>query len=160
MGLKAQRLDLQLAVQGRLVEQDPNDEPARVLQKHIMSVKAELIEHKVHKKLKKLPKIEPNEIPFSIPDNWLWERLGNLTNYGETLKAENADIDDDNFWVLELEDIEKNTSTLLKRVPYSERNFKSTKNRFKAGDVLYGKLRPYLMVWTALTNRHQCAIVR
>ncbi|MFP3615842.1 hypothetical protein SB778_38005, partial [Paraburkholderia sp. SIMBA_050] len=47
-------------------------------------------------------------------------------------------------WVLELEDIEKGTSKLLSKVLARERKFKSTKNGFPAGAVLYGKLRPYL----------------
>jgi type I restriction enzyme, S subunit len=46
--------------------------------------------------------------------------------------------------MLELEDIEKDTSKLLQRLTFSQRLSKSTKNRFIAGDVLYGKLRPYL----------------
>lgn len=47
-------------------------------------------------------------------------------------------------WVLELEDIEKDTSKVLQRVTFAQRRSKSTKNRFAVGDVLYGKLRPYL----------------
>ncbi|EOF7190340.1 restriction endonuclease subunit S, partial [Salmonella enterica subsp. enterica serovar Kentucky] len=50
----------------------------------------------------------------------------------------------DDTWVLELEDIEKESSKLLSTIRASERPFKSTKNSFKRGDVLYGKLRPYL----------------
>jgi type I restriction enzyme, S subunit len=46
--------------------------------------------------------------------------------------------------VLELEDIEKDTSKVLQRVTFAQRRSKSTKNRFAVGDVLYGKLRPYL----------------
>jgi type I restriction enzyme S subunit len=46
--------------------------------------------------------------------------------------------------VLELEDIEKDTTKVLQRLTFAERQSKSTKNRFDAGDVLYGKLRPYL----------------
>ena len=49
-----------------------------------------------------------------------------------------------NTWVLELEDIEKYSSRLLDKVRFSDRKSKSTKNLFKKGDVLYGKLRPYL----------------
>jgi len=46
--------------------------------------------------------------------------------------------------MLELEDIEKDSSLLIERVRYSDRKSRSTKNRFRQGDVLYGKLRPYL----------------
>ena len=51
---------------------------------------------------------------------------------------------DGNTWVLELEDIEKETSRLLQKTLFEDRQFKSTKNAFEKGDVLYGKLRPYL----------------
>ena len=50
----------------------------------------------------------------------------------------------DDTWVLDLEDIEKTTSRLLQRMRVRDREFKSSKNSFKKGDVLYGKLRPYL----------------
>ncbi|MFM9100896.1 MAG: hypothetical protein ACKOPS_05975, partial [Cyanobium sp.] len=74
-----------------------------------------------------------------------WERclLGDVVAYGITRKAEPTEIPD-NAWVLELEDIEKDTSRLLARVAFSERKSKSTKNAFDKGNVLYGKLRPYL----------------
>jgi type I restriction enzyme, S subunit len=141
---KLRDLILQLAVQGKLVEQNPNDEQASVLLEKILATKKELIKRKVHKKLKNLPEIDDEEISYQIPNTWLWERLGNLSNYGETLKAECKDISDKDFWILELEDIEKKTSRLLKRVAFSKRKFRSSKNRFQSGDVLYGKLRPYL----------------
>jgi type I restriction enzyme, S subunit len=64
-------------------------------------------------------------------------------DYGRTQKAEPADIPDD-AWVLELEDIEKDSSKLLSRSTFAERKSKSTKNAFEKGAVLYGKLRPYL----------------
>ncbi|MEY9441691.1 restriction endonuclease subunit S [Bradyrhizobium elkanii] len=47
-------------------------------------------------------------------------------------------------WLLELEDIEKDTSRIVKRVRVSDRDSQSTKSEFEIGDILYGKLRPYL----------------
>lgn len=64
---------LQEAVQGKLVKQDPKDEPASELLKHIKAEKA-----KSGKKEKSLPPIKPEEIPFEIPENWLWCRLGEI----------------------------------------------------------------------------------
>ncbi|MFM7548796.1 MAG: restriction endonuclease subunit S [Cyanobacteriota bacterium] len=83
--------------------------------------------------------MEERELPVG------WERclLGDVVAYGITRKAEPTEIPD-NAWVLELEDIEKDTSRLLARVAFSERKSKSTKNAFDKGNVLYGKLRPYL----------------
>uniref|UniRef100_UPI0035E40C50 restriction endonuclease subunit S n=1 Tax=Vibrio cholerae TaxID=666 RepID=UPI0035E40C50 len=69
--------------------------------------------------------------------------MGNIVDYGKTVKADMTNIDDET-WVLELEDLEKDSSKILQRVSFGERKPKSAKNAFKAGDVLYGKLRPYL----------------
>ena len=79
----------------------------------------------------------------SLPSSWEECSLGTVVDYGRTKKAEPEEIPADG-WVLELEDIEKNTSKLLQRVTFAQRRSKSTKNRFSEGDVLYGKLRPYL----------------
>lgn len=90
-----------------------------------------------------MPEISEDEKPFELPAGWEWVRLGFITNYGECDKAEPTDADADT-WIVELEDIEKSTSRLLNRVKFSERPFKSSKNKFNKNDVLYGKLRPYL----------------
>lgn len=79
----------------------------------------------------------------AIPVTWNEVLLGEVIDYGRTEKAEPDEISEDT-WVLELEDIEKNTSKVLTRFNFKERQSKSTKNRFYSGDVLYGKLRPYL----------------
>lgn len=78
-----------------------------------------------------------------LPLSWTVTTLGTVTDYGKTVKVEPADIPAD-AWVLELEDIEKDSSRILQRLTQSRRQSLSTKNRFDAGDVLYGKLRPYL----------------
>ncbi|MCY2967879.1 MAG: restriction endonuclease subunit S, partial [Planctomycetota bacterium] len=78
-----------------------------------------------------------------IPPTWIWCTLGDVTSYGFTQKAEFSDVEP-TTWVLELEDIEKGTSKIETKVRASERRFRSTKNRFARGQVLYGKLRPYL----------------
>lgn len=78
-----------------------------------------------------------------LPDSWLHIRFGDVVDYGNTTKVEPDSIHPDT-WVLKLEDIEKDTSRLLNRATYADRQSKSTKNAFRAGDVLYGKLRPYL----------------
>lgn len=64
---------LQEAVQGKLVKQNPADEPASQLLKRIKAEKA-----KSSKKEKPLPPIKPEEIPFDIPENWVWCRLGEI----------------------------------------------------------------------------------
>lgn len=69
---------LQDAVQGKLVEQNKTDEPASELLKKIKAEKQKLIAEKKLKKEKELPPIKPEEIPFEIPENWSWCRLGQI----------------------------------------------------------------------------------
>lgn len=69
---------LQDAVQGKIVEQDPNDEPASELLKKIKAEKEQLIKENKLKKGKEFPSIIADEIPFKIPDNWIWCRLGEI----------------------------------------------------------------------------------
>ncbi len=138
------RLILQLAVQGKLVAQDQRDQSASELLERLQAHKSNLEATKTLKKQKKLPIVESSEEPWRLPDSWEWSRLGAISNYGATIKIEASDVEDDDLWIIELEDIEKVSSKLLKRVTFGERAFKSSKNVFQKGDVLYGKLRPYL----------------
>ena len=69
---------LQLAVQGKLVPQDKNDEPASVLLEKIKAEKEKLIKEKKIKKEKPLAPITDEEKPFDIPDSWEWCRLGEI----------------------------------------------------------------------------------
>ncbi|MEZ9581636.1 restriction endonuclease subunit S [Vibrio cyclitrophicus] len=70
---------LQLAVMGKLVPQDPNDEPAAKLLERIAEEKAQLIKEKKIKKQKALPPISGDEKPFELPNGWEWERVGNYS---------------------------------------------------------------------------------
>jgi type I restriction enzyme S subunit len=69
---------LQLAVQGKLVPQDKNDEPASELLKRIQAEKAQLIKEGKIKKEKALPPITEEELPFDIPESWEWVRHNEL----------------------------------------------------------------------------------
>ncbi|WP_369283063.1 restriction endonuclease subunit S [Oscillibacter sp. GMB15532] len=89
--MKAQSLKnaiLQLAVQGKLVPQNPHDEPLNELLKKIKTEKAQLIKEKKIKAEKPLAPITDEEKPFDIPDSWEWVRLGEIgeTNIGLTYK--------------------------------------------------------------------------
>ncbi len=74
---KLRELILELAVRGKLVPQDPNDEPASELLKRIAAEKAELVKQGKIKKQKLLPEISEDEKPFELPVGWEWARLGN-----------------------------------------------------------------------------------
>lgn len=84
---------LQYAMEGKLVKQDPSDEPASELIKKIENEKAELIKEGKIKKSKKLPAVTDDEKPFDIPDSWEWVRLGDIVQaqIGKTPQRHNSD---------------------------------------------------------------------
>ncbi|MFQ1772387.1 restriction endonuclease subunit S [Aeromonas veronii] len=82
-GIKNLReLILELAVRGKLVPQDPSDEPASVLLERIAAEKARLVKEKKIKKPKALPEIGEEEKLFALPDGWEWARLNDLGDWG------------------------------------------------------------------------------
>ena len=82
---------LQLAVQGRLVEQHPEDEPASVLLKRIQGEKARLVKEGKIKKSKALPPVDVDEVTYALPEGWVWTRLQNIG----IINPRNLDIPDD-----------------------------------------------------------------
>ncbi|MGN4963791.1 restriction endonuclease subunit S [Aeromonas dhakensis] len=140
---KLRELILELAVRGKLVPQDPCDEPASVLLERIAAEKRRFVKEGKIKKPKALPEISEEEQYFDLPSTWSWVRLNDIADYNGRPNIEPNNIKGD-VWLLDLEDIEKDTSKLLYRAFYEERESKSNKSTFKCGDVLYGKLRPYL----------------
>lgn len=155
---------LQWAIQGKLVPQDPNDEPASVLLERIRAEKAKLVKEKKIKKDKNESIIyrgEDNsyyekilatgevkcideEVPFEIPKGWEWCRLGEISTYAQTKRKINASNADTQLWGLDLEDIEKG-GRLLNIKTVGERKAIGDKTVFNRGDILYSKLRPYLL---------------
>lgn len=75
---KLRELILELAVRGKLVPQDPNDEPASVLLARIAQVKARLIAEGAGYKTPTMPEIADDDSPFVLPSGWKWVRLGDL----------------------------------------------------------------------------------
>ncbi len=70
---------LQLAVRGKLVPQDPSDEPASVLLERIATEKERLVAGGKIREQKALPPISEGEVPFEVPEGWAWARFGNAT---------------------------------------------------------------------------------
>ena len=138
---KLRELILTLAVQGKLLPQDPSDEPASELLKKIRADKDRLIAEGKIKRDEPLAEIAEKEKPFDLPQSWEWVRLGDITNYGSPQKAGAIARE---TWVLDMVDIEKSSGRLVQRLRFAERPALSDKNCFSKGDVLYGKLRPYL----------------
>ena len=152
---------LDLAIRGKLVPQDPNDEPASVLLERIRTEKEELIKAGKIKRDKKESIIFRGEDNSyyqqtgtlienindwnldDIPINWELCCLGEICDYGNCVNVDTKDIDEE-AWVLDLEDIEKDSGKVIHKIRKYERNPSSTKHLFKKGQVLYSKLRPYL----------------
>ncbi|MDO8631448.1 MAG: restriction endonuclease subunit S, partial [Phycisphaerales bacterium] len=81
---------LNLAVRGKLVPQDPDDEPASELLKRVAAERADLVEHRVIRREEPLDPVGSAEPPFTVPDRWLWSRIGDavlFTQYGTSQKS-------------------------------------------------------------------------
>ena len=130
--VKAKNRILDLAIRGKLVPQDPNDELASELLKRINP-----------KAIASCDNPHYENVPFVLPSNWVWVKLGDITNYGKCSTCSVDDIGNDS-WILELEDIEKNTGRVLVKHTKAERDIKGVRHSFFEGNVLYSKLRTYL----------------
>lgn len=84
---------LTLAIQGKLTDQRKEDGTAQDLYNQIQEEKQKLIKEKKIKKTKKLPEITEDEIPFDIPENWTWARLGDIFQVNPRNHVENENID-------------------------------------------------------------------
>ena len=158
---KAKEKVLDLAIRGQLVPQDPDDEPASVLLERIRVEKEKLIKQGIIKRDKPESVIfrgEDNSYYLrtgdlveslsdwgfdDLPDSWDVCCLGEVCDYGNCENVEASAIEE-SAWILDLEDIEKDTGKILARIKKAERKSASTKHRFHKGQVLYSKLRPYL----------------
>ena len=78
---KLRELILELAVRGKLVPQDPEDEPASELLKRIEEEKQRMVDEGNIKKPKKLPEVTEEEKPFEVPEGWEWCRLNEVCEY-------------------------------------------------------------------------------
>ena len=150
-----------MAIKGKLVPQNPDDEPASVLLERIRAEKQQLIkegkikkdkndsiiykgdDNRYYEKVGSEGKDITDELPFEIPDNWVWIRLGYIVDFSQSDTVAASQINPSS-WVLDLEDIEKDSGKLLQRKTFGETQSKSDKHCFFKGNVLYSKLRPYL----------------
>lgn len=91
---KLRELILELAVRGKLVPQDPNDEPASVLVELADKAKERLAEQKIIRKQKPLALIDNEQMPFILPKNWTYHRLGSLGLVGSSSRVQKKDWTD------------------------------------------------------------------
>ena len=150
---------LQMAVQGKLVPQDPNDEPASVLLKRIRVEKEQLIKEGKIKKEKnpslifrgadnlpyeKIGKNEPvciaDEVPFEIPESWEWVRLGKIVYNRGQMKP----IDD--FCYIDIGSIDNKNQKLNDKefIITADKAPSRARKIVAIGDILYSTVRPYL----------------
>ncbi len=141
---------LQDAIQGKLVPQDPAEGTGEELLRELFAAKnAKGAKKESRAKSAKAARSSTapsvpcpvSDPPFEIPASWAWCKLGDVCDYGKCQSATNIP---ESAWVLDLEDIEKDSGRLLRRVCAKERNSKSGKHAFRKGMVLYSKLRTYL----------------
>ncbi len=128
MGEKAKAQILNLAIHGKLVRQDLSDEPAIGILRRIN------------------PSFTPSDnlhYEDGLPSGWVYATLGEISDYGHCVSVPTDEIAETE-WVLELEDIEKDTGRLLKKVIKNERTISGSRHVFYKGQVLYSKLRTYL----------------
>ena len=150
---------LQMAVQGKLVPQDPNDEPASVLLERIRAEKEQLIKEGKIKKEKnpsvifrgadnlpyeKVGKNEPvciaDEVPFDIPESWEWVRLKTLTyNHGQKKPTSE-------FCYIDIGSIDNKHQKLNEQetIVVPEKAASRARKIVNEGDILYSTVRPYL----------------
>ena len=133
---------LQEAITGRLVPQDPNDEPASVLLDKIRKEKAKLVkEGKLKKKDLIETPISKEEIPFEIPESWEWVRFFSIFNLETNLVKPNLYLD---YPHIAPDNIEKGTGKLLNYRTVREDRVKSNNHLFYEGHIIYSKIRPLL----------------
>jgi type I restriction enzyme S subunit len=115
---------LQEAIQGKLTadwrEQNPNTEPASELLKRIKAEKDQLIKDKKIKKEKPLPPITKEEIPFELPDGWIWCRLGDINNIflGGAAFSSSRFIPNSNIQVIRISNVKNDQLNTLKSPVY------------------------------------------
>ena len=141
---RLRRFILDLAARGKLVEQDPNDEPAVELLKRIAAEKVRLVKAKEIRNPRPLPSISGSEIPFDIPSSWTWVQIDNLSPKSLT----------DGDWIETKDQSEDGGVRLIQLADVGDRRFLDKSARFlteetekrlnctrlEIGDVLIARL--------------------
>ena len=131
---------LQYAIQGKLVPQNPNDEPASVLLEKIRKEKRVLVKTGKIKKDMPVKPVIAEEIPFEIPENWEWVRLGEVVyNHGQATPK-------DDFCYIDIGSINNYQQKLNGKemiIPV-DKSPSRARRIVKQGDILYATVRPYL----------------
>ena len=140
---------LQMAVQGKLVAQDSGDEPAAVLLEKIESEKDQLVKEKKIKRIRSLPQIDAQQIPYELPYNWEWVRLGDVGHDCGQKKP------DKKFTYIDVSVINKEQGVISENVDILEPSEAPSRARklVYEGSVIYATVRPYLLN-IAIIDKH------
>ncbi len=137
---KLRELILELAMRGKLVPQDTNDEPASVLLEKIAAEKARLVEEKKVKKPRTLPQFSKEDEPFELPLGWEWCRLLDI---GHDWGQKTPDTD---FTYIDVGSIDKKLGLIENADVLNADNAPSRARKIvKKGTVIYSTVRPYLL---------------
>ena len=143
---------LQYAIQGKLVEQRPEEGTAEELYRQIQVEKQKLIKAGKIKKEKPLPEIAEDEIPFDIPESWKRVRIGALTyNWGQKTP-------DSRFCYIDVGSVNNTSHTLNKENTVVEAKDASSRAKkiVKKGDVIFATIRPYLKNICIIDKKFPC----
>ena len=149
---------LQDAVQGKLVLQDPADEPASALLERIRAEKEQLIkegkikrdkhesvifrrDNSYYEKVDGIERCIDDELPFEIPENWEWVRFFSIVEIATNLVSPERYFD---YMHIAPDNIEKSTGTLLECRTVAQDKVSSPNHLFFKGQILYSKIRPLL----------------
>lgn len=135
-GLREKILDL--AMRGKLVEQNAGDEPASALLEKIKAEKAKLVKEGKIKKSKKLPEITDDEKPFDIPDSWKWVRLGTLF----TVNDRNTADDETVAAFVPMSHIEDGYGNNFSFITKQWKEIKSGYTHIRNGEIIIAKITP------------------
>jgi type I restriction enzyme S subunit len=137
---KLRELILDLAVRGKLVPQDANDEPAAVLLERIKKEKERLVKEKIQK-VRTTSKIDNSEIPYKIPKNWIWVHLADV---GHDWGQKKPDIE---FTYIDVSAINKEKGIISNDVNILQPNEAPSRARkiVYKGTLIYSTVRPYLL---------------
>ena len=132
---------LQWAIQGKLVEQRPEEGTAEELYRQIQEEKQRLVKEGKIKKEKPLPEIAEDEVPFEIPESWKWVRFLSVVNIATNLVQPSKYLE---YMHIAPDNIEKATGRLLACHTVKEDKVASANHLFHKGQIIYSKIRPLL----------------